>query len=184
MAGPNGPTLTLLFSMAWTPTPNGPPEPAPRPRCWARAEPAEPRTRARVNGNANEVTRIMPAMVSSASGLPTFLAVDFFRDRGSQDSQIEDLARVEDVVRVKGPLQGAHERDLGRAARIGEVLLLDQADAVLGRDAAAEALDQLEHRVVRLSGQAEELVAAHPVRFHHIDVDVAVPDMAEETDLP
>ena len=54
------------------------------------------------------------------------------------------LARIQDALRVQGALQGAHHRQLHRVGAGRELRRLQPADAVLGADAAAEALDQVE----------------------------------------
>ena len=50
-----------------------------------------------------------------------------------------DLAGVEDAVGVEGVLEGAHQRQLLGRAGVAEVVELLGADAVLGRDGAADA---------------------------------------------
>ena len=51
---------------------------------------------------------------------------------------VEHGAGIQDAVRVERGLDAAHERELGRILELEEVLLLLLADAVLGRDRAAE----------------------------------------------
>ena len=58
----------------------------------------------------------------------------YSRVRGS----VEQGARVQDALRVERDLDATHQRDLGRVLELEEVLLLLLADAVLGRDRAAE----------------------------------------------
>src|SRR5512136_3396956 len=51
---------------------------------------------------------------------------------------VHHLARVEDAQRVERPLEQAHQGDLLRRPADSEVGLLLEADAVLGRDGAAQ----------------------------------------------
>ena len=55
---------------------------------------------------------------------------------------------------------------------------------MLGGDAPAVALHQLEHRVVGLARPLQELRFVQVVGLHDVDVEVAVTDVPEEADLP
>src|SRR5687768_6364886 len=80
--------------------------------------------------------------------LPSLSWVDFSPDPSTQRAigtevpptrtSVEHLAWIEDPGRIEHVLDAAHPFDLGRAARARQVMLLDQPDAVLGRNAAAD----------------------------------------------
>ena len=84
----------------------------------------------------------------------------------------QEDAGVEDARGVEGGLDGAHGGDLGRGAGEVEPAALGRADAVLGADAPALVGDEAEDGVV------DRLVVG--VDAGHVDVDVAVGDVAEQ----
>ena len=52
--------------------------------------------------------------------------------------------------------EGAHHRELDRIGAFGELRRFQPADAVFGADAAAEALDQIEHGRLELCAALEK----------------------------
>src|SRR5579871_6837194 len=52
-------------------------------------------------------------------------------------SHFEDLARIEDVLRIERALEALHQRDLGLIPRPTKIGALLEPDAVLGRNRAA-----------------------------------------------
>src|SRR3954465_9045334 len=104
----------------------------------------------------------------------------FLRSRTEETSRIlirshvDNLPRVEDEVRIQRALEGAQQLQLRGCARIGQIVLLQQTNAVLGRDAAAVFSYQGEDVVVSLLGVRKKFRLVHAVRLHHVDVQVAV----------
>src|SRR5204862_2152217 len=84
----------------------------------------------------------------------------------------EDLAGVEDALRVERVLHRAHRGDGDGVAALGEVPALHAPDAVLAGDRAAQARRDVEDR---LDGGTERGLAADRVGVVEQDVDVDVP---------
>src|SRR6185312_16240032 len=91
----------------------------------------------------------------------------------------QNLAWVENALGVKGRLDPPHQGDLDRAANQRQEIALQLADAVFGRDGPAELGDNAVHHSIDLAPALEERVAVHPWRLAHIEVDIAVAEMAE-----
>src|SRR5688572_10343810 len=63
--------------------------------------------------------------------------------RNDRGSELDDLAGIHDVVRVECQLDPFHELELHRIRVTLQLEDLELADAVLGREAAAEITDQV-----------------------------------------
>src|SRR5713226_6498873 len=91
----------------------------------------------------------------------------------------DHLARIHDVLRIECALDGAHGVELDSAAVVGELVDLELADAMLGRDRAAIGHDNI------VDGTADGLAVCHEVflvparRRLTVEVNIAVADMAE-----
>src|SRR6185436_9299191 len=74
----------------------------------------------------------------------------------STRSDLDHLAGIHDVLRVECTLEGAHGVELDLRAVVLELMQLDAADPVLGRDRAAIAHDEVVDRAAdRLDVSAE-----------------------------
>jgi hypothetical protein len=88
-------------------------------------------------------------------------------------------ARIHDVLRIEGALDRAHGVELDSAAVMRELVDLQLADAMLGRDRAAIGHDNI------VDGPADGRAVRHeallvPTRRRlAVEVNIAVADMAE-----
>src|SRR6185312_17195687 len=95
----------------------------------------------------------------------------------------EELAGIEDAVGIEARAYAAHQGNLGGTARARQILALDQADAVLGRNAATVAAQRRRQQARRLAAQVTECLASHVFGWKQVDVQVAVADMPEPDHL-
>lgn len=89
----------------------------------------------------------------------------------------KDLAGIEDPVRVEGGLEPPHQGDRLVGQLQPEIRRLGAPDAVLAADRAPEAHDLLEQPALRRPGASRRRRIARVQQ--DVDVDVAVPDVAE-----
>src|SRR5437879_8593250 len=68
----------------------------------------------------------------------------------------QDLARVNDAVRIEGTLDGPHELELHRRGVAIELAAREHPDAVLGPEAAAELAHQVVNRAPHAVPAGEE----------------------------
>src|SRR5260370_41436495 len=90
-----------------------------------------------------------------------------------------DLARIHEVLRIQRALDGAHGVELYPAAVMGELVDLELADAVLGRDRAAIADHEVIDRAADRLGMRHEARFVPARRRLTVEVKIAVADMAE-----
>src|SRR3954462_15850487 len=88
--------------------------------------------------------------------------------------RVDEHVRIEDAIRIEGPLDGAEDVQLDRAAIEMEPRPLGPADPVLGADASAQLGNQVEDSVVDRVGRFVVVVA------DDVDMEVAVADVAEQ----
>src|SRR6201999_1881383 len=96
--------------------------------------------------------------------------------RGSGD---DDLARVQDVLRVERALERAHHLELRRALVARQLVAFLHADAVLGADRAAEAVHDVVHDALDVLPAGEEGGGVAVPGGAEVEMDIAVADMAE-----
>src|SRR4051812_48761310 len=91
---------------------------------------------------------------------------------GPSPKSSQDLAGVQDAVRIERRLDAPHEVDLDRTFDLGEKVTLQPADAVLGRDRPAEfADDRIDDRVHVVPAGKKRLLV-HPWRLADVEMDV------------
>src|SRR5664279_5336290 len=81
---------------------------------------------------------------ASGNGLDELIAKWSTRATPQSHALRQDLARVEDSMGIHRIFELTHQRDFSRAARVTQPFLLEQADAVLGADAAVVRAHQRE----------------------------------------
>src|SRR5450755_625215 len=69
----------------------------------------------------------------------------------------QDFSRIQNAFRIEGFFKGVHHRKLNRVRTTRELGGFQPSNAVFGADAAAEALDQIEHRQFERVRSADEL---------------------------
>src|SRR5688500_15073346 len=89
----------------------------------------------------------------------------------------EDLARIQDVLRVQRAFEQAHQLDLRLRAGDREVVALLEADAMLRRDGATDRPQRFVDVLVRLPMQR---IAVAVRRWVHEQVEVAVARVAHD----
>src|SRR5574341_921372 len=104
------------------------------------------------------------------------------RTIGSRQVPSQNLARVHQVARIERGLERAHELDLDRGLVTLQLLALRLPDAVLGAEAAAEALHDIEHALVDVGRREGGWVRAIPFRDEAVVVQIAVAEMPEADD--
>src|SRR5271165_706748 len=95
----------------------------------------------------------------------------------------EHLARVQDALRIPGALQRAHQIDLHGIGAGRELPGLQAPYAVLGADAAAEALNQIENRRLEHGAALEEFGLRRVRPLTDVEVQVPVAEMPVGDDL-
>ena len=75
-------------------------------------------------------------------------------------------------------LTRAHDRQFDRVGPLRQLRRFESADAMLGADAAAETLDQIEHGRLERLGAREEGRARRARPLAHVEVQVAVPHVS------
>src|SRR5450432_2975499 len=120
---------------------------------------------------------------ASANGVEVLIAKWSSRATPQSHALRQDLARVEDSVRVERDFELTHQTDFSRAAGVPQPLFLEQPDAVLGADAAVVRTHQREEIGVDLVGAREERVLRERVGLHDVHVQVSVADVAEQAEL-
>src|SRR5258708_36694236 len=87
----------------------------------------------------------------------------------------QNLARIQNALRIEGCFERVHGRQFDRVGAARELRSLEAADAVLGADAAAEALDEIEHRRFERMRPAQESCHALAGLLAQVEVQIAVP---------
>src|SRR5262249_47055723 len=90
---------------------------------------------------------------------------------------LEHLPGIQQPLRVERVLEAAHELELERMLVPPDLLAFELAEAVLGGDRAAEALERVVHRAVHLFAAGHQRFGADVV------VEVAVAHVAEAVDV-
>src|SRR3990167_10245732 len=95
-------------------------------------------------------------------------------------SDADDAARIHDAKGVEGKFDGTHGIRGSGWADAGELVALQAADAVLGRNRAAESHDRVEYGACDCGGVRLQNRRAGAGGFDDRIVQVAVADMAED----
>src|SRR5882757_8472913 len=93
----------------------------------------------------------------------------------------QDLARIQNAFRIEGAFQFVHDAQFHRIRAAREFRSLQAPDAVLRADAAAEALDQIEHGVLEGMRPADEQFKVCTGFLAQIEMQIAVPAFPLET---
>ena len=118
------------------------------------------------------------AMFAAAGGDAAAAVAGLPRARGGFRSG-QDLAGVQDAVRVEGGLDAAHGVELCLAAPVRHHAGLEAADAVFGREAAVEAAHHRVHRIHDRVVLGEEPGGVGVLRLFQVEMNIAVAEMAE-----
>ena len=89
------------------------------------------------------------------------------------------LPGIHDAVRIEHRLDAAHQLDRDLVLDVGQLVALEHADAVLGRDRAAHPQHDREHDRVDLVPARQEVRGVAADRLADIVMDIAVAEMAE-----
>src|SRR6185437_1791616 len=101
------------------------------------------------------------------------------RARKSACPSAEHLAGIHDALRVESRLEPPHQRELERGLVARELLALQLADSVLGRDGAAEACDEVVHDAIGDGGVVHEWRGVRTCGRGEIVVQVAIAEVPE-----
>ena len=93
------------------------------------------------------------------------------------------LPRIHDVLRVQRLFDSPHQLQFQRRLVAGQIVLLQRADAVFGRNRTAKAVDLVMHDAVDRILVGQEIAVRHAGRRRHVVVQVAVAQVAEAHEL-
>src|SRR6266446_5217485 len=90
----------------------------------------------------------------------------------------EDLAGVQDSLRIESALQTVHHREFDRVRTPGKFGRLEPSDSMLGADAAAETVHQIENGVLERTTALQECRFVGARALAHVEMQVAVAQVA------
>src|SRR5690606_15918915 len=93
--------------------------------------------------------------------------------------QRQDLAWIEQILRIQCPLQRAHQIQSHGILIVRQLFALDQAYAMFGRDGAVHPHDNVMHYAVEIAPPVQERLLVHAYRLAKIEMYVAIAEVAE-----
>src|SRR5882757_11013764 len=95
-----------------------------------------------------------------------------------RSSSSEDLAGIQDSLRIERALQIAHHRELDRVRTAREFRCLEPSDSMFGADTAAETVHQVEDGVLAPGATLQECRLVGSRALAHIEMQIAVAQVA------
>src|SRR5438445_13135145 len=95
----------------------------------------------------------------------------------------EDLARIQDSLRIERALQFAHHGEFDRVRSPRKFSRLEPPDSMFGADAAPETVHQIEDGVLELAAALQKCRFVRAGALAHVEVEIAVAKVAIAHDL-